>query len=194
MAGAKGLGNIISSILSKIAPKKTQAKVSVQKEKSKESPFADKINEDKLNKAEQKTVVKGKKKFLEDVSIYTMFQMISLFWSRKVVGPFLNKMPSPVEYGSSPTIMRRISHDRVVQKMSKQVVHHGSPSYTYGLTKKQIRNVVKKEVRSNPKEYRTFKGNRYTGKIKNTVAEKAVKRDAFKELMAKRMAEKSYER
>ena len=193
MAGT-GIKGVIASILKKIAPKKIQARSITEKEKAKDCAYVDTVNEDRLNKQETKNVVKGEKKFKEDLAIYTMFQMIGLFWSRKVVGPFLQKMPSPVEYGSSPTIMRRVSHDKVVKKMSDQVVRHGSPSYTYNLTKKQIRKTVIKEVKQHPNDYKTFKGNHYTGKIKNPYVEKAVRRDAFKELMAKRQAEMTYER
>ena len=194
MAGA-GLRGILASILRKIAPKKTQIRFSTSKEKNADSGvFADTINEDKLNRVEKKVEVKGKKKFLEDLRIYTMFQMISLFWSRKVVGVFIKKMPSPVEYGSSPTVMKRTSHDKVVRKMSHQVVRDGKPSYTYNLTKKQIRNVVKKEITQKPVEYRTFKGNKYLGKVNNPYIARQGQRQAFKELMAKRQMENVYTR
>ena len=157
MARAAGVKNVIMSFLDKLAPKKSQVKVTAGKDKVKDSPFADKINEDKLNKPIKKTKIKGQKKFLEDVRIYTMFHMISLFWSQRIVGSFLRKAPNPVEYGTMPTIMRRINREKLVEKMSHQVVHNGSPSYTYGLTKAQVKSVVKKEIIHNPTEYKTFK-------------------------------------
>ncbi len=191
---AAGLRGVIASILRKVAPKRLQSRVVVGKEKTKEGAFADNINEDKLNVQTKKRKVKGIKKFLSDLRIFNMFQMISVFWSRKIVGSFLKKEPSPVEYGTMPTVTRRMNHNTAVKKMTHQIVRDGSPSYTYGLTKQQIRSTVRKEVADNPKEYRTFKGNHYTGKVDNSASDKATKRDAYKELMAKRQSEKDYTR
>lgn len=174
---------LFSAVSDKISPKRRKFRAVLKSKDgiSKDSPFFDSINHDKLNHVQKRPKLKGEKKFTYDLAIVTMFQMISLYWTQRMTGLFISTNPKPVEYGTMPTVMRRKKRSDIQKQIIHDVTYRGKVYYTYGLKKSQIKSLV----RADRAKTKLAQLEKRTNKRRQKAEVLQQKRATYKELIAK---------